>query len=125
MVMENKVFFNMSWVKLFHFIGERIRDKRKEKGLSQEELAERAGIQPTYIGQLKRCEKSATIDSLEKVTAALEISFDELFSHLQPSTEFKDNSILSRIINKLNSMNVENQKVDLDMVNTVLRYKSK
>jgi XRE family transcriptional regulator, regulator of sulfur utilization len=79
MAMANKVLFNMSWVKLFHFIGERIQDKRKERGLSQEELAERASIHPTYIGQLERGEKSATIDSLEKVTAALEIPFDELF----------------------------------------------
>ena len=115
----------MSDIKIKHIIGERIRDKRKEKGLSQEELAERADIHPTYIGQLERGEKSATIDSLEKVTAALEITFDELFSHLQPSTEFKDNTTLCRIINKLNTMNTENQKVVLDIINALFRYKSK
>jgi XRE family transcriptional regulator, regulator of sulfur utilization len=42
---------SVSEIKLRNIIGERIRDKRKEKGLSQEELAERAGIHPTYIGQ--------------------------------------------------------------------------
>jgi XRE family transcriptional regulator, regulator of sulfur utilization len=43
----------MSEIRLRNIIGERIRDKCKEKGLSQDELAERAGIHPTYIGQLE------------------------------------------------------------------------
>ena len=68
---------SVSDIKIKHIIGERIRDKRKERGLSQEELAERAGIHSTYVGQLERGEKSATIDSLEKVTAALEITPDK------------------------------------------------
>lgn len=115
----------MSDYKLRHLIGERIRDKRKEKGLSQEEFAELANIHPTYIGQLERGEKSATIDSLEKVTGALEVTFEELFSNLQPSTQYKDNTVLGRIINKLNIMGVENQKVVLHIINAMNHYKPK
>lgn len=115
----------MSEIKLRHIIGERIRDIRKQKGLSQEELAERAGLHPTYIGQLERGEKSATIDSLEKVTAALEITFEELFRHVQPSTELNDNTILSRIINKLNMIGEENQKVVLNIISALSHYKSR
>lgn len=115
----------MNDIKLRHLIGERIRAKRKERGLSQEELAERANIHPTYIGQLERGEKSATVDSLEKITAALEITFEELFSHLQPSTSFRDNTTLCRIVNKLNVIGEENQKVVLDIINALSHYKSK
>ena len=39
-------------------IGQRIRNYRTQKGLSQEKLAELAGCHPTYIGQLERGEKT-------------------------------------------------------------------
>lgn len=42
-------------------IGQRIRNYRTQKGLSQEKLAELAGCHPTYIGQLERGEKNATL----------------------------------------------------------------
>lgn len=115
----------MDNIKLRHLIGERIRNKRKERGLNQEELAEKANIHPTYIGQLERGEKSATVDSLEKLTTALNITFEELFCYLQPSNEFKKNTTLYHIISKLNTMGEENQKVILDIINALSHYKQK
>lgn len=115
----------MSEQKLRHIIGERIRYQRKEKGISQEELAERAGMHPTYIGQLERGEKSATIDSLEKVTVALEITFEDLFRYIQPSMKCKDNTTLSLIVNRLHTMGEENLKVILNMITALSHYKPK
>lgn len=60
-------------------VGERIRCFRKERGLSQEELAYRASLHNTYIGQLERGEKNATIESLAKISTALDITIAELF----------------------------------------------
>ena len=51
-------------------IGQRIRNYRTQKGLSQEKLAELAGCHPTYIGQLERGEKNATLESVEKIAKA-------------------------------------------------------
>uniref|UniRef100_UPI0040289E14 helix-turn-helix domain-containing protein n=2 Tax=Eubacteriales incertae sedis TaxID=538999 RepID=UPI0040289E14 len=48
-------------------LGKRIRTERIDKKMTQEELAERAGLHPTYIGQVERGEKSLTITSLEKI----------------------------------------------------------
>lgn len=64
---------------LVKIVGERIRFYRKERGLSQEELAYRASLHNTYIGQLERGEKNATIESLAKVCAAMDITLAELF----------------------------------------------
>ncbi len=63
-------------------IGQRIRNYRTEKGLSQEKLAELSGCHPTYIGQIERGEKNATIESIEKISAALNISLSKLFEKL-------------------------------------------
>lgn len=63
-------------------LGQRIRNYRTSKGLSQEKLAELAGCHPTYIGQIERGEKNATIESIEKIAAALNISLSNLFEKL-------------------------------------------
>lgn len=63
-------------------IGSRIRSYRKQKGYSQEKLSELANCHPTYIGQLERGEKNATLDSIEKITSALEVTLSELFYKL-------------------------------------------
>ena len=64
-------------------LGQRIRNYRTAKGLSQEKLAELAGCHPTYIGQLERGEKNATIESIDKISAALGVSLSRLFEKLE------------------------------------------
>lgn len=63
-------------------VGQRIRSYRTQLGLSQEKLAELAGCHPTYIGQLERGEKNATLESVEKVASSLEISLSKLFENI-------------------------------------------
>jgi len=60
-------------------IGKNIRTLRKNKKLSQEQLAERCNLHRTYIGALERDEKSPTIDTLEKIVKALEIPLSDFF----------------------------------------------
>jgi len=63
-------------------VGQRIRNYRTQKGLSQEKLAELSGCHPTYIGQLERGEKNATLESIERITVALGITLSKLFEKL-------------------------------------------
>ena len=63
-------------------IGQRIRNYRTSAGLSQEKLAELSGCHPTYIGQLERGEKNATVESIEKIASALNVSLSKLFEQL-------------------------------------------
>jgi transcriptional regulator with XRE-family HTH domain len=104
-------------------VGERIRNFRRERGLSQEELAHIASLHSTYIGQLERGEKNATLESLEKVTGALGISLEELFRFIQPSTEEQDTYTLSQIINCLQGRNIEEQKTVLKFLDLLLDWK--
>ena len=63
-------------------VGQRIRNYRTKAGFSQEKLAELSGCHPTYIGQLERGEKNATIESIEKITTALNVPMSTLFEQL-------------------------------------------
>lgn len=67
---------------LTKIVGQRIRNYRTQLGLSQEKLAELSGCHPTYIGQLERGEKSATLESIDKVASSLNISLSKLFENL-------------------------------------------
>ena len=59
--------------------GKRVRQLRKEKGFSQEELAHRADLHRTYIGMIERAEKNITLVNIEKIANALETKIENLF----------------------------------------------
>jgi transcriptional regulator with XRE-family HTH domain len=59
-------------------VARNLRRLRQEKGLSQEELAHRAGINRNYIGMLEREEHAATVDMLEKLAEVLDVDPAEL-----------------------------------------------
>ena len=63
-------------------LGQRIRNYRTAKHLSQEKLAELSDCHPTYIGQIERGEKNATLERIAKIASALQVSLSELFEKL-------------------------------------------
>ncbi len=58
--------------------GERVREERLKQGLSQEELAARAGVHRTYIGMIERAEKNITLANIEKIAKALGLPMENL-----------------------------------------------
>lgn len=58
--------------------GKRVREERLKLGLSQEELASRAGVHRTYVGMIERAEKNITLTNVEKIAKALDLSIDEI-----------------------------------------------
>ncbi|HEL1093047.1 TPA: helix-turn-helix transcriptional regulator [Streptococcus equi subsp. zooepidemicus] len=67
------------------YIGNKIRTLRKEKGLSQQNLSERAEVGIDYISNLETRGSNIKIDTLEKIINALGITPSELFeSRINP-----------------------------------------
>jgi transcriptional regulator with XRE-family HTH domain len=60
--------------------GERVRQLRKKQGLSQEALAFKAGIDRTYMTSIENGKRNVSVQNIEKVINALEISIQEFFS---------------------------------------------
>jgi transcriptional regulator with XRE-family HTH domain len=58
--------------------GEQVRQIRIAHGLTQEELAEKAGVHRTYIGMIERAEKNVTLVNIEKIAKALNSTISEL-----------------------------------------------
>ncbi|MDP3725815.1 MAG: helix-turn-helix transcriptional regulator [bacterium] len=59
--------------------GRKVRAERAKLGLSQEELASRAGVHRTYIGMIERAEKNITLENIEKVAKALNLKLSDFF----------------------------------------------
>lgn len=62
--------------------GQRIRQLRKSRGLSQENLAFSAGVHRTYVGMIERGEKNITLSNIRKMADAFGISVSELLKDL-------------------------------------------
>jgi transcriptional regulator with XRE-family HTH domain len=62
--------------------GERVRELRQAKGLSQEELAFRAKVHRTYLGSIERGERNPALKNIAAIAKALEVSLSELFYKL-------------------------------------------
>ena len=60
-------------------VGRRIKELRNKLGISQEELAFRSEIHRTYIASLEVGKRNVSIETLEKVVNALEVSLSEFF----------------------------------------------
>ena len=60
-------------------LGKKIRKIRKEKDISQEELADKAKIHRTYMGKIERGESNAPVYTVYKIAKALSIHIYDLF----------------------------------------------
>lgn len=60
-------------------VGERIRTIRKIRGFTQESLAEKTGLQNTYISDVERGDRNISLETLEKIIEALEVNAVDLF----------------------------------------------
>lgn len=60
--------------------GLKVKKERLKQKLSQEQLAEKAGVHRTYIGMIERAEKNITLLNIEKIAIALGISISELLN---------------------------------------------
>ncbi|WP_379156105.1 helix-turn-helix domain-containing protein [Paenibacillus sp. sgz5001063] len=103
-------------------VGDRIRRLRKDKGLSQEQLAELSGLHTNYVGQVERGEKNLTIETLQKVVGGLGVSLEEFFRYLDPMDR-KD--ALSRVVEMLLERSVEDQTMALSLLKSVFEWEQK
>ena len=68
--------------KILSQFGDRVREARRDKGFSQEVLAERSGLHRTYIGTVERGERNPALVNLVRIADALEVDVSSLMRGL-------------------------------------------
>jgi len=61
-------------------VGQRIKELRKQLELSQEGLAYKAEVDRTYVTDVENGRRNVSLEILEKLVKALEVSFSEFFN---------------------------------------------
>ncbi len=74
---------------LIEDFGNRIRQLRTERKLSQEQLAELTGFHRTYIGMVERGERNLSLSNIGVFAAAFEMTISKIFDFSQPDTILK------------------------------------
>jgi transcriptional regulator with XRE-family HTH domain len=75
---------------ILKMVGNRIRQVRKEKGLSQEQVGELADFHYSYIGRIERGEKNISLLTLSRIANALKVGVHQLFSYALELEELTD-----------------------------------
>ncbi|WP_156277358.1 helix-turn-helix domain-containing protein [Paenibacillus sp. NEAU-GSW1] len=109
--------------KFAHYIGENIRNLRKERGLSQEQLALRAEINASYMGQVERGEKSPTIDVLGKIAGALHCSLEQIVGSAPSKGSEIDSSYADKIAHQMSALSVKEQEAVYKFVKQLIQFK--
>lgn len=98
--------------------GNRIRELRNERALSQERLALNAGITPAYLGLVERGKRNATVATVERVCGALNISLAEFFAPADSCVV--EDEVGKQILCQLNGLSDEEKQSFLQLVKQVL-----
>ncbi len=90
-------------------LGIRLRTFRIIRQYSIEELADKAGLNAAHLGKIERGERNFTIQSLDKVVTALEISYTDLFS-FEKEIAPVENPIILKTVSYLTEMTAKEQE---------------
>lgn len=73
-------------LRALQLLGRTVRRLRKQRGLSQEELAARAGMHLNHLSSIERGERNAGVLSILKLARGLDVPVTSLFDEFPPST---------------------------------------
>jgi transcriptional regulator with XRE-family HTH domain len=104
---------------IYSSLGVAIRAHRKKHAWSQEELGERAGLHPSYIGQIERGTKKISLATLQKISSALKVKISDLLQEKTPET--KASSWENRILGIIKDRPEELQKRTYLIIRETLR----
>lgn len=84
-------------------IGKRIKQSRKEQGLSQAELADRMNVSPSYLSDIENGKTNFSLETLIRLTESLQISSDWLLQTDIPSVKTIHSAEIENILSDCSS----------------------
>lgn len=99
-------------------IGDRIREVRKSKGFTQEQLAEKADMSVTFLGEIERNQKLPGLCIFTNIITALDTSADYILRDILPSgQQYVDDETIKR----LRRVSPKHRKIINDLIDAYLK----
>lgn len=104
-------------------IGENIRKYRKEKGLSQKNVAERINSDSSYINRIETGKLNPSIAAVDRIAVALECTIDQLVKGKdEAEVHIKDKTLAERV-RLLDAMDEDDRKAITHLIDALLTKK--
>lgn len=103
----------------YRLLGEKIKKERLNRGLTQEELAEKANLSVSFMGQIERGERKLSVDTLVKIGNSLGISFDYL---LQSGQRLKHDTVIDELVYTLKGRTQNEIRMIIEVTRTIFKY---
>ncbi|MDR6720891.1 helix-turn-helix transcriptional regulator [Paenibacillus sp. 2003] len=111
--------------KVNSLVGGNIRTTRQKRGLSQERLALKAGLNTSYLGQIERGEKSPTISVIDKIASALDVNIKDIFETNLELENIITTEYIDKIVYELKSRTTNEQEDVYYFIQQLLMFKDK
>jgi transcriptional regulator with XRE-family HTH domain len=108
---------------IYAALGATVKAHRRNRGWSQEELGERAGLHPSYIGQIERGTKKISLATLQKLVTAFKVKISDLLQEKAPDS--RPSTWENRILAIVKDRPAEQQKRTYFILRETLRPYSK
>ena len=103
----------------FKELGKRIRAERRKLDLTQEKLAEMAGIGESFMGHIERGGRTLSIETLAKLANALNLSIEYIVCG---EFNYQPDMLPAEILDALNRMSESQRKVFLNIMKTLAAH---
>ena len=104
-------------------VGNKIREHRQRLGISIETLALSAEITPNFLGDVERGKKKPSLDTLESLLNALNLSFEEFFSYEAEYTPRKERSKSEKIVADISGFSDEELMIIHNIIRQLIRFR--
>lgn len=98
-------------------IGARIKNIRLKKGMTQEQLSEKMGINPKYLSSIERGKENPTLNTIINLSQSLGINIDEIFTSLQIEDPSRLKALLKSLLNEADD---EQLKLATKIISTII-----
>lgn len=79
-------------------IGIRIGELRKQKGFTQEKLAERMGVSPKYLSSIERGKENPTLTTIINLAQSMDVEIADIFTFLEVEDPSKRKSLITSLL---------------------------
>lgn len=105
---------------ILKMVGGKVKDKRKDRGLSQDQLGELCGFHFSYIGGVERGERNLSIENLYKIADALHVEMSEFFDFKATKGREKEQA-LNEVISLLSKYDVQHIKMSRNILSEMFK----
>ncbi len=107
---------------VFKYLGQRIREERTKYRLTQEQLAEAAEVNESYVGQVERGEKNPSLETVVSIANSLGVTVDYL---LHEEVNVEPNNLINELISIAKDKDPDELRLMLNICRMISEYSSK